>query len=97
MNRDTAWRLREGVLAQLDLAEAIVLDTHSGHYFALNAVGTSIVRALLEGAHEHELVARIAAEFAVDDEQARADCRAFLDDLRARGLLVSTTTAPLCR
>jgi hypothetical protein len=87
MNTATAWRLREGVLAQLELAEAILLDTRSGHYFELNAVGTCIVRALLEGVNERELHRRVAARFDVDADQARSDCAAFLDTLRARNLL----------
>jgi hypothetical protein len=89
MSNKTAWRLSEGVLAQLELAEAILLDTRSGHYYELNAVGTCIVRALLDGVGEADLIARVATEFDIGHEQARADCHVFLDDLRARGLLAN--------
>ena len=81
------YRLRDGVLAQLALPRAVVLDSARGEYAEINAVGTVMLRCLLEGLETEAVGARIASEFDVDPAAATEDCRAFCADLVARGLL----------
>jgi hypothetical protein len=81
------YRLRDGVLAQTALPRAVLLDSARGEYAEINAVGTAMLRGLLEGLDADTVAARIAAEFEVDAAAAAADCRAFCADLVARGLL----------
>lgn len=80
-------RLREGVLAQLDLPHGVLLDAHGGAYFELDPVGTAIVRALVRDGTLAAAVAAVCAAFEVDAERAERDALAFIADLRARGLL----------
>lgn len=83
----TRYRLRPGVLAQTALPRAVVLDSARGEYAEVNAVGTAILRWLIEGLDTDAVAARVAAEFAVAPEIAAADCGAFCADLLARGLI----------
>ena len=81
------WRLRAGVLAQFALPQAVLLDARSGEYFELNAVGTTIVRALLQAGTREAAIAALCAAFTVDAQRAAADVDAFAADLCRRGLL----------
>lgn len=81
------YRLREGVLAQTGLPEAVLLDSGSGEYFELNAVGTAILRLLLAGAPRSEWPERICLEFDAAHERAEADCGRFLAELVRRRLV----------
>lgn len=83
----TAYRLRDGVLAQTGLPEAVLLDSGSGEYFELNAVGTAILRLLLAGAPAAEWPARICAEFDAGEARAAVDCEQFLNELLRRRLV----------
>lgn len=81
------YRLRPGVLAQTALPRAVVLDSARGEYAEVNAVGTAILRLLIDGLDTDAVAARVAAEFAVTPDVAAADCGAFCADLVARGLI----------
>ena len=81
------YRLREGVLAQTALPRAVMLDSARGEYAEINAVGTAMLRCLIEGLDSAAVGERIAVEFAVDPAVAARDCQAFCADLVARGLL----------
>jgi hypothetical protein len=53
----------------------------------LNATGRCVWELLSEDRSPDEIAAGIAARFAVDPERARADVRAFLEELGRKGLL----------
>jgi len=55
--------------------------------YTFNATGTFLWRLLLEGRTEPELAGLVAGQFAVSEEQALADVRSFLADLREVGLV----------
>lgn len=80
-------RLRDGVLAQLDLPSAVLLDARSGEYFELDPAATVIVRALVAAGTPDAAVAALCAAFEVDASRAARDAAGFIDELRARGLL----------
>jgi hypothetical protein len=66
--------------------EGVVMDLARGRVLGLNPVGAFIWSRLAD--HDEEAVARaLAGRFEVDLETARGDVRAFLDDLRAEGLV----------
>jgi hypothetical protein len=88
MSAGPRYRLRDGLLAQTALPEAIVLDTVSGEYFELNAVASTVLAALVGGESESAAIARVVDAFDTDAAQASADCAAFIATLRARGWLV---------
>lgn len=85
------FRLRPGILAQTALPEAIVLDTRGGAYFELNAVASLVLTRLLAGDTRQAAIARVLAEFEVDEARASADCDAFVAELRARDWLIEDT------
>jgi hypothetical protein len=75
----TAWRVIAG--------EAVILTMDTKILCGLNAVG-SRVWELVDGRRDLEqIVEVIVREFEVAPERARADVRAFLEHLAARGLV----------
>ena len=68
--------------------EVIALDLRTSTYIALNPTGAVLWVGLAEGATESALTERLVAEFVVEPEQAAADVRAFLVEMRTRDLLV---------
>jgi hypothetical protein len=67
--------------------EAVLLDLQGRRIMGLNPVG-SFVFGLIDGVRTVEaLSAAVAERFHVDAARARADVRAFLADLRTRGLV----------
>jgi hypothetical protein len=81
------YRLREGVMVQLDLPQGVLLDSRGGEYFELDGAGTVIVRALLAGGTREAAVAAVLAAFEVDAARAAHDADAFIGELLGRGLL----------
>jgi len=56
----------------------------------LNPVGGKIY-SMLDGKHSRdEIVRALIDEFEVDEERARSDLQAFLDELSAKGMLATT-------
>ncbi|PIV33820.1 MAG: hypothetical protein COS34_05635 [Lysobacterales bacterium CG02_land_8_20_14_3_00_62_12] len=81
--------LAPGVMAQTALEEAVLLDARSGAYFAANDTATCVLRALLAGQSEAEIVDLLAATFAAPREQLQHDVRGCLDDWLQRGIVVA--------
>jgi hypothetical protein len=77
----------EGVLSSEVDDEEVVLDTESGTYYGLNAVGRLLWEQLQEPCTVEELVDAVASEFDVGREECRADVDAFLTDLGEAGLV----------
>ena len=73
------WREAEG--------EVVVLDLTDSSYFAVNKTGAAVWSQLAEGSTRDDLVANMTARFEVDEATAARDVDAFLDSVRARGLL----------
>jgi coenzyme PQQ synthesis protein D (PqqD) len=59
----------------------VVLDERSGKYWQLNETGATMLTALLGGATDEEVAARVASVRPVDAEQALADVRALVAGL----------------
>ena len=77
-----------GVIEELVEDEAVLLMPHAATVLVLNDVGRAIW-ALIDGRRSAEAIAvALCEEYAVSEEQARADTAAFLGELRGRGLLV---------
>ena len=81
-------------VAELD-DELVLLDTQSGVYFGLDAVGARIWRLLDSGTHQSEIVSELEKEFNVAAEQLRSDVEELVRDLTNAGLIsgvVETST-----
>jgi len=76
-----AWQVIDG--------EGVVLDLDRQRALGLNATATFLLERLAKE-DEESLAAALTAHFDVTPETARADVRAFLDELRRRGLLTET-------
>ncbi|MFO0606547.1 MAG: PqqD family protein [Polyangiales bacterium] len=82
--RDTAWRRVED--------EVAIISMDANRIRLLNRVG-SFLWERCDNATVGELVDALCERYDVDAEAARRDVDAFLDDLRARGL-VTTEPSP---
>jgi hypothetical protein len=80
LREDVHWREAEG--------QVIALDLSGGRYLTVNKSGALLWPMLQEGATRDELVDRLAGEFELPPEQARADVDAWLSALDAERLLV---------
>lgn len=67
--------------------EVVVLDLRTELYLTFNETGAALWLELAQGASIAELVARVVADFDVDEATARAGAVALLDDLVGRDLV----------
>ena len=66
----------------------LMMSVRQGRYYGLNGVAPRIWELLAVPVAEEALVAALLREFEVEPEICAAEVRAFLDQLRAGGLLV---------
>ncbi len=74
------------IYAVLD-GEGVLLDTRTGVYFGLDAVGTRIWELLAPGATLDELVHQLLDEYDVDGQRLTTDVEVFVRTLAAKGLI----------
>jgi hypothetical protein len=65
---------------------AVLLNTHSGEMFTLNAVGARMVALLAEGHNYDQVVVRVCIEYSAPPERVRLDLDQLVAALRERGL-----------
>ena len=80
LRNEIIWRTVDG--------RVIGLDLRSSRYFSLNGTAATLWPSLLRDAGLIELRDHLVEEFGADPAEAEADVDAFLDQLRAEGLLV---------
>lgn len=71
--------------------EGVVVDQSVPAVLVVNEVGVRALELMRAGATQGEVVARIAEEYAVAPETVAADVRAYLGELRGRGILAPET------
>jgi Coenzyme PQQ synthesis protein D (PqqD) len=76
------------VHARLFDGELVILDLAGGEYFALDAIGSRLWRALESGQSIDDVAKAVVAEYDVTLAEASADLEALAEDLTSRGLLV---------
>jgi hypothetical protein len=74
--------------------ETVILDTVSERYFAVDAIGTRIWKALQSPCTLGSLCDRLIDEYDVPAEQCRADISALLDQLSQHGLVTIDQRGP---
>lgn len=72
--------------------EAVLVDTDSGSYFSLNAVGLFIWENADGQQTLGEILHGLVQEFDVDDETAWLDMQSFLDEMVNERLIVLDTS-----
>jgi hypothetical protein len=75
------WRVIEG--------EVLMMDARAGQYVALNRSGATLWDLLVAGTTRANLTERLVHEYGIEPARAARDVEALLDELSARGLLVS--------
>ncbi len=73
--------------------EAILLNTASGNYFGLDAVGSRMWQSLSQGGSVAQAYAMLLREYKVTPEQLQADLLTFVDKLCERALLTRVPAA----
>jgi hypothetical protein len=81
-------RTAESVIYAILDGEGVLLDTHSGVYFGLDAVGTRIWELLGPGATQEEIVRQLLDEYDVDELQLAPDVEDFLQTLASKALIM---------
>jgi hypothetical protein len=84
----TRYKRNEGnfLISQLG-SELVLMDTKTGEYMGVNAVGTLIWNLLAEPRPVTELVAALTQQFEVSEAQCKAEVEQFIADLDKRKLI----------
>jgi hypothetical protein len=80
-------RVPEGVLSGEVGGEAVLLQTSTGAYYALDPVGTRMWNLLAEEGEVDAVWRRLLAEYEVDGDELRRDLAGLVEELAARRLL----------
>ena len=67
--------------------ELVLLDSASGKYFSINAVGRRVFELLGQDPRIESAVSALLAEFDVEEKTLRADIHLFLVEMKAKGLV----------
>jgi len=67
--------------------EVAILDSQSGTYFGLDAVGSRIWCLMADGMAIDGVVSILLAEYGVDEQRIRDDLRELIEQLAARSLV----------
>ena len=81
-------RIPETVIASRLDGETVLLDTATGTYFGLDAVGSQIWEVLAQRGDRREIVSALLAHFEVSEEKLAADVAEFVRVLKEAGLIV---------
>ena len=81
------WVQNKSIACRVIDGTAILIRPDSAHVKALNRTGTRIWELLAEPRSLEELADDLCGRFEIDRETALADAKAFLEELRAKGLV----------
>lgn len=80
-------RLRPGVVTQVIDGQMLLLDSRGGQYFDLNASGTAMLQALLNGSPRSALIGELEARYQQPRARLEADLDQLLQALHRAGLV----------
>lgn len=86
-------RLRAGVVTQVIGGQMLLLDSRGGQYFDLNASGTVMLQALLDGRPRAALIGELEARHQQPRARLEADLDQLLQALQLAGLVESDQPA----
>jgi hypothetical protein len=75
--------------------EVAILNSATGTYFGLDAVGSRIWCLMADGLAIDEVVARLLSEYEVDEERIRKDLTDLIAELQQRSLVKIATDEDL--
>ena len=84
----TRYKRNEGnfLISQLG-QELVLMDTKTGDYLGINAVGTRIWNLLVDSKSLQELVADLICRFEVPEAQCKTEVEQFLSNLEKRKMV----------
>jgi hypothetical protein len=82
------FRLNSGVLTQTIEQQTVLLDSHGGLYFELNATGSTMLQALLHSENEHAALEKLTEEFDTDVLTLKNDLHSLVQKLHEQNLLL---------
>jgi hypothetical protein len=85
-------RRSDGVVFERMDEETLILDPEAGRYVRLNATGGLLWAVLERPTGVAALADRLVEEHGLEHARALRDVRAFVEDLRARGLVSADAT-----
>ena len=88
LTSDQVVRRDKRTASRILAGEAVVLTPMNSRIHGFNESGSRIWELLAGEPTVGELVARIHQEFQVSEEQAKADIEAFVEELKAKGLVM---------
>ena len=77
--------------------EVAILNSETGTYFGLDAVGSRIWCLMAEGCALDEVVAKLLTEFEVDEQRVRSDLHELLEELKERSLVQVAPDEESCK
>ncbi|MFW6870109.1 PqqD family protein [Nocardioides sp. CPCC 206347] len=84
---ETRW-VRDPALHAVEMdAEFVMMGVQQGEYYAVKGVAAALWRHLAEPHDVAELAALVAEEYDVSADGCRGDVAAFIDQLRAKGMV----------
>jgi PqqD family protein of HPr-rel-A system len=86
-NEPCRWRIQDDVLFRPVDGDIVLLHLGSGRYHGLEEVGARIWNLLADRPTTAQIVARLADEYDVDPAVLDRDVSAFIESLRAGGLI----------
>jgi hypothetical protein len=87
LSKDTLVSVVSGPVAASLGDELALLDVASGRYYAFNPLGTRLWQWMQPPTSFGALLARIQAEYAVEETTCARDLAVWLEQLRSRGLV----------
>ncbi len=80
------------VISEMLDGETILINLENGNYYSMNDTGSVVWNLLQTGAGAGDMTAALVAGYEVDEDVVTKDLQAFLDVLRADGLIVVQTS-----
>lgn len=83
----TRYRLRSDAIWRDADGEVLAVQGDMENYVSVNASGTLLWKALVDGASREQLVQCLVTEFSIERSRAAADVEVFLTELESNGFL----------
>ena len=81
-------RVDTNLLVSQLAGETVLMNTATGDYFGINAVGTKIWNLLAQPVSSDTLVESLIGTYDISSEQCRIEVKQFLQNLESRKLVV---------
>jgi hypothetical protein len=85
---DTSLKRAEGFQTAAVQDDLMMLNVSQGAYYSLDSIAAEIWKMLEQPSTARELAGRLQPRYAVTVEQCQQDVLAFLEDMRANGMIL---------